>query len=223
MKKALIIAVHPDDETIGCGGTMLKLKEMGWEVYWLMLTAAFPGQAWSDEIIKKRREEIVEVAKIYGVSATLNLKYPAATLDQQSLGEVIGKISGILADVKPDWVFLPNRSDVHSDHRVGFEAAWAACKWFRAPSISKVLMFECVSETEYAPPFGEGAFIPNFYIDITSHLSRKLEIMDRYKSELQSPPFPRSREVVEALARYRGSRMGAHHAEAFMILFESLK
>jgi len=162
MKKALIIAVHPDDETIGCGGTMLKLKEMGWEVYWLMLTAAFPGQAWSDEIIKKRREEIVEVAKIYGVSATLNLKYPAATLDQQSLGEVIGKISGILADVKPDWVFLPNRSDVHSDHRVGFEAAWAACKWFRAPSISKVLMFECVSETEYAPPFGEGAFIPTF-------------------------------------------------------------
>ena len=223
MKKALFIAVHPDDETLGCGGTMLKLAAEGWSIGWLVLTDVFPGIGWTDKFIRERRVQITELCEFYGISSYINLGFPAATLNDNSIGKLIEGISGYLKDFQPDLVFLPNRTDVHSDHRKGFEAAYSACKSFRAPYISKVFMYECISETEYAPPFAESSFIPNVFIDITPFFNRKMQAVAIYESEIHPAPFPRSHLVIEALARFRGSRIGVNYAEAFSLLFEAIR
>jgi hypothetical protein len=96
-------------------------------------------------------------------------------------------------------------------------------KRFSIQSISKVFMYECLSETEYAPPFADSSFIPNIFIDITPFFERKIHAMEIYESEVKPAPFPRSNLVIEAHARYRGSRMGVHFAEAFSLLFEAIR
>jgi LmbE family N-acetylglucosaminyl deacetylase len=222
MKKALFIAVHPDDETLGCGGTILKFKELGWRTYWLILTDVFPGMGWSDEFINRRKVQIETINKTYAFTETKNLGFPTTTLNELSFGKLIEGISSFVHHVQPDWIFLPFRSDVHSDHRKGFEATFSVCKSFRTPFISRILMYECISETEYAPSLSETSFIPNTFIDITKYFKKKLDAMEIYESEIYPPPFPRSHLVVESLARFRGSRMGVHYAEAFSMLFEAI-
>jgi LmbE family N-acetylglucosaminyl deacetylase len=223
MKKALFISVHPDDETLGCGGTMFKLAEEGWDIGWLCLTDVFSGMGWDDKIVAARKEQIVKIQELFGISVYENLGIPTTTVGEKPLKHLISDISGFIHKFQPDWVFLPNRTDVHSDHRAGFEAAYSACKSFRAPFISKVFMYECLSETEYAPPFADSSFIPNIFIDITPFLERKIQAMEIYESEIKPAPFPRSSLVIEAHARYRGSRMGVHFAEAFSLLFEAIR
>ncbi len=222
MGKALFIALHPDDETLGCGGTIRKFSEEGWETGWLVITDVYEEYGWSPEFIRAREKQVGEIRDIFRVSFYRNLGVPTTTVGRDNFGELVKGISDALAEFKPDIVFLPNRSDVHSDHRHGFEAAYSACKSFRAPFISKVLMYECLSETEFAPPFSDSAFIPNVFIDITDQFKIKCEALLVYASEVGQAPFPRSLEIMEALAEYRGSRIGVRYAEAFSLLFEKI-
>ena len=121
-------------------------------------------------------------------------------------------------EVKPEVIYSLNRSDAHSDHRYLSDAVMSCTKSFRYPFIKKVLMYECISETEFAPAFFEKVFIPNYFVDITKYIDKKLEIMRIFESELGEPPFPRSLENIKALARFRGSSIGFHFAEAFQVV-----
>src|SRR5690606_29742387 len=114
-------------------------------------------------------------------------------------------------------LYLPNRSDVHTDHRIVFDAGAACAKWFRFPKVRQVLAYETLSETDAAVPYGE-SFRPNVFVDITEFLARKLEIAELFEGEVLAYPFPRSREAIEALARVRGVAAGYHAAEAFQLL-----
>ncbi len=221
MSKLLVVSAHPDDETISCGGTLLRLADEGWELYWLILTDVYPGSIWSDIFIEARKEEIPQVSSFFNFKKTVNLGYPTTTLDEIPLNDLHKSISQVISEITPDWILLPNHSDIHSDHRRAFEATFSACKSFRAPYIKKILMYECISETEYATPFPSSAFIPNFYMDISAYFNRKIEGVMIYKSEIKKAPFPRSKEVIEALARFRGSRIGVDFAESYMSIFES--
>ena len=111
-----------------------------------------------------------------------------------------------------------NRSDAHSDHRFTFDAVVACTKSFRYPFIKKVFMYECISETEFAPQLPEKIFVPNYFVDITDFFARKLEIMQVYQSELGEHPFPRSNRNIEALATYRGASAGVVYAESFQVV-----
>jgi LmbE family N-acetylglucosaminyl deacetylase len=167
--------------------------------------------------LKKQQTDYVERA--YGFNKVFWMKYPAAHLDTISMQEIVSKIADIFKQTIPEVVYVPSRTDIHSDHRVVFDAVFACTKRFRYLSVKKVLMYETVSETEQAPALMDRAFIPNYYVDITKFFKQKMDIMkNAYHMELERPPFPRSVKNVEALATFRGSTMGIKFAEAFHLL-----
>lgn len=215
--KVLFVAVHPDDETLGCGGTILKHKVNGDEIFWLILTSPI---GYSDEFIEKRTNLVKEISKEYSFDGHIVLGHPTQMLHNIDLRELIQSIDEVISDIKPNIIYTMFNNDVHSDHRVAFEAVYSCTKSFRKPFIEKVYMFEALSETEFAPSIPANTFVPNVYVDITDYMDKKLEIMSMYDTELMNPPYPRSLSSIEALARYRGTRAGVMYAEAFMLLYE---
>ena len=222
MKNVLIVSVHPDDETLGCGGTILKHKENGDTIFWLILTGPTENHPYgfSKEMIQDRECEIKKVSQMFGFQKTINLNFPTQLLDEINLRDIIVKIDQAINWVKPSIIYLINRSDIHSDHRIGFDATYSCTKNFRKPFIEKILMYETLSETEFAPALSGNAFIPNVFVDVSDYMERKLEIMSIYSSEMMPDNLPRSHSAIKALATYRGSRIGVQYAEAFMLLFE---
>lgn len=215
----LVIAVHPDDESLGCGGTLLRHKNEGDNIFWCIVTAMTPEGGYSPEAIKKRDGEIKAVSRIFG-SEPFSLGFPAATLDSFSKSDLVTALSSVIQRIKPACVYLPFMGDVHSDHRVCFDAAWSCCKGFRAPFIKKILMMEVPSETDFAVPIPNSWFIPNLYVDITDFMDEKMKMLSCYPGESGIFPFPRSPENIRALAMMRGAVAGCMYAESFMLLRE---
>ena len=220
MVTTLVVATHPDDETLGCGGTLLKHNSNNDEIYWLLITKATKEAGYSQNFIKKRSEEIKAVEENYNIKKTFNLEFPVTRLDTFPLSDIIKKIANVFNKVQPEIIYIPNRSDVHSDHRVTFDAVMSCTKSFRFPYIKRVLMYETISETEFSPALRENSFQPNSFCDISDHIEDKLEILKIYESEIGEHPFPRSEENVRALSKFRGAMIGVNYAEAFMILKE---
>ena len=133
---------------------------------------------------------------------------------------LVSNMSDVFSDFQPDEVLLPHPGDAHSDHRVAFDAASACTKWFRYPSVKRVMTYETPSETEFGLNPIAKSFRPNLFVNISEQLDLKLKLLSFYKSELGEHPFPRSLESVRALALLRGSQMGARAAETFQILRE---
>ncbi len=218
MSKIIIISAHPDDETLGAGGTILKHKKNGDEVHWLIVTDIFESEGFSNERVLSRKQEIENVSKLYSFNNVYNLGYPTMKLNDTILFELVNKISRIFQELEPETIYVMNRSDAHSDHRIVFDAVMSCTKSFRYPYVKKVLMYECLSETEFAPILPERVFQPNYFVDISDFLNNKIEIMKIFDSELGEHPFPRSIKNIEALATYRGATIGVNHAEAFQLI-----
>ncbi len=218
MKKVLVVSAHPDDEILGAGGTILRHNRNGDTLCWLIVTNAFESQGFTAERVAERQREIEKVAARCGFSEVIKLDYPTMTLDSSSLIDMVPRISAVFQTFQPEIIYTLNRSDAHSDHRVIFDAVAACTKSFRYPFIRQVLMYECISETEFAPALPEKVFIPNYFVDISDFMKEKLEIMKIYNSELGEHPFPRSLDNIKALAHFRGATAGVHYAEAFQLL-----
>ncbi len=213
-----VIAVHPDDETLGAGGTLLRHQQDGDVLHWVIVTTVkgIPQYAAMEHT---RDREIERVATRYGFQQVWSLGYPTTQLDQIPRGEIIAKVSDVLHQIRPDILYVPFYGDAHSDHRIIVEALHSATKVFRLPTLRAVRMMEVLSETNFALS-GTLPFTPNYYVDITPFLDRKIEIMKIYRSEIGVHPFPRSEEAIRALAVLRGSESGFGAAEAFVTLFE---
>lgn len=222
MSHILVIAVHPDDETLGCGGTLLKHKEKGDTISWLIVTNVSEEIGYSSEFVLNRQIEIQKVADMYRFDNVVKLNLPTCGLDEIPLSSLVNLFSEKIQELKPDTIILPYRNDVHSDHRQSFDAAYSCTKSFRYPYITKILMCETLSETEFAPALCSNTFIPNVFIDISNYIDEKLEIMSIFSSELMQDNLPRSYSAIQALATYRGSRIGVDYAEAFMLLYQKL-
>ncbi len=216
MNKVLIIAVHPDDETLGCGGTLLRHKADGDAIHWLISTETHK----TNPFYKIREKEIEKVSKLYDFDSVHNLRFKTMQVDEYSMSELIGKISSVINKVNPNIIYLPFKGDVHSDHRHIFEAAYSCTKSFRYPFIKKIYMIETLSETEFAPSTKEDSFIPNVFVNITDFMDKKLDIMKVFESEIAEHPFPRSLRNLKALATLRGATAGCEYAESFMLLKE---
>ena len=222
MNKVLIVAPHPDDETLGCGGTILKHKANGDEIYWLIVTNISQDYGWDEERVKERQKEIDKATIGYGFDETFKLDFPTTRLDEVPMGNIISKISEVFNKIKPNILYVNNRSDIHTDHQVTFQAIMSCSKNFRYPFIKKILMYETLSETEFAPALNEFTFTSNVFIDISEYFRKKLDIMKIYDSEIMSSNLPRSLSSIEALARFRGSRIGKKYAESFILIYEEI-
>jgi LmbE family N-acetylglucosaminyl deacetylase len=220
MKRIIVIAPHPDDETLGCGGSLLRHVDKGDEIHWLIVSGITEGLGFTYERKEEREQEIEKVSKLYGFKSTTNLKFPTTRLDSLEMGDIVGKIGAIFKQVQPEVIYLPYPGDVHTDHRVVFDAAISCSKWFRYPSIERILAYETLSETDFGLNPDNNSFRPNVYIDITDYLDKKIEIMNVYKSEMLEFPFPRSIKAIRSLAFLRGAGAGYQAAESFMLLKE---
>lgn len=216
--KVLSIAVHPDDETLGCGGTLLKHKSNGDEIHWLICTSINKSHSYYET----REKEIEKTKDAYSFDSVHSLRLKTMQVDEYSMSELIGNISKVINDIKPNIIYLPFKGDVHSDHRKIFEAAYSCTKSFRYPFIKKIYMIETLSETEFAPSTKEDSFIPNVFVDISEFMNKKIEIMKIFKSEIEEHPFPRSERNLKALATLRGATSGCEYAESFVLLKEIL-
>lgn len=220
MDNVLAIAVHPDDETLGCGGTLLKHKARGDRTHWLICTDMHSADGFSKQTISSRDQEIASVAALYEFDSVNRLGLATTKVDTYPIRDVVAKISEAMKRLGPSIVYLPFKEDPHSDHRLIFAAAYASAKSFRCPSIRKLLMMETLSETEFAPGISGAGFVPNSFSDITQYLDKKVEILNIYGTETGDHPFPRSLENVKALATFRGATAGARYAEAFSVIKE---
>jgi len=220
-KKIIVVTPHPDDETLGCGGTLLKYKEENHQIYWLIVTEM--GDGFSNEHKQRRKEEIYTVSNCYQFEEVFELNYPAAGLDKVPVGDLIGSISKVFAKVQPQIIFAPYPGDIHSDHKAVFDATVSCTKWFRHPSVEKVLTYETLSETDFSIDPDANGFKPNIYINISGFLEEKISVMNIYASEISEFPFPRSEKAIRSLAYLRGAASGYEEAEAFMLLKERVE
>ena len=185
MKKILVVAVHPDDETLGCGGTLLRHRATGDETHWLIVT-----EAGNDALKLRRAAQVEQIRQAYGFTDIHPLNFPTTCLDQLATGELVNAIAGVVAAVTPEVVYLPFAYDIHSDHRIVFEAAYSCTKVFRYPSVRRVLMMETMSETDFSPAMPGQFFIPNVFVDIEDYLEKKLNIARIYEDEMGNHPLP---------------------------------
>lgn len=218
--KVIIVTPHPDDETLGCGGTILRHKKEGAQVCWLIVTKM--GDGFEPSRRAKRQEEIERVTEMYGFDKVFQLNFEAGALEHIPLGDIINEMSRCFNSFQPNIVYLPYPSDIHSDHKIVFDAAVACTKWFRYPFVKKVLVYETLSETDFTINPDANQFRANVFVNISEYLEKKIDIMSVYESELGEHPFPRSVKAIQSLACLRGAAAGCEAAEAFMLLKERL-
>ena len=218
MKNIIVISAHPDDEILGCGGTLLKHRDVGDKIDWLITTKIKESHGFSKEKIETRDLEIKKVASQLNIRKTYILDFPTMTLSDESYISMIPTVGDIFNESKPEIIYILNRSDAHSDHLITFKAIMSCTKSFRYPFIKRVLMYECISETEFGPALPENHFLPTYFVDISPYLREKLDLINIYESEVGEHPFPRSLRNIEALAVFRGASVGVEFAEAFQVL-----
>lgn len=219
----LIIAAHPDDEILGCGGTIAKLARAGEEVHIAILAEGLTSRddtrdrsLHADEL-----DTLGQVAKragaLLGAASVELLAYPDNRMDSVDRLDVTKTIEKLIARYQPTTVYTHHVGDVNIDHRRIHEAAIPACRPQPGHCLSELLFFEVASSTEWQPPGSAPAFQPNVFVDISETLEQKLEALKIYDSEMRPWPHPRSIRAVEHQARWRGATVGVEAAEAFML------
>lgn len=215
--RVLVIAPHPDDEVIGCGGTILKSLAQGEEVFLCVVTTAYPPD-WDEKTIEIKKRERLRASKLLGIKKPFFLDLPTTKLDTIPKNELNKKISACVNKVKPDVVFTSYWGDAHSDHQAVFNATVIATRPFDT-HVKKVLCYEIPSTTDLMPD-RKKIFSPNVFVDISKFLEKKLRIMKVYKTELRKYPHPRSIKGLRLHAKERGAQIGVNAAEAFVLVRE---
>lgn len=215
----LIIAPHPDDEVLGCGGTIAKYADNGDNVYVAVITKGceplFPSQ-----FVEKSREECRKADSFLGVKHTFFLDFPAAMLEDVPRYKLNDALVGTVKETEPDIVYIPHRGDMQLDHKLTSDAAMVALRPKYSHKVKKIYAYETLSETGWDIPNTANEFIPNSYNDISGYLDKKLEALGLFTTQISDYPNARSLEAVRALAMYRGSMMSLKAAEAFTLIRE---
>jgi LmbE family N-acetylglucosaminyl deacetylase len=217
-KKVMVFAVHPDDETLGAGGSILKHIAEGDEVHWVIMTTMSESNGFTKQRILERNKEIEAVAEAYGLSKIHRMPFDTTKLDTLPVGDLVQAVSQLVSSVQPEIVYIPYAHDVHSDHKVAAEVLMSLSKTFRYPSVKKILAMEVLSETNFGHIDGRTIFWGNYYVNISAYMAKKLEILNIFHTELKPHPFARSLKNIESQGILRGSEINVEHAEAFHLV-----
>lgn len=222
-KVILVIAAHPDDELLGCAGTIAKHIEEGDEVHsFIMATGASsrsnsnPNSDLEGEF-EKLKNAAQSAATMLGVKSLKFFDLCDNQMDKYTLLEIIQCIESAAKEISPNIIYTHHFGDVNIDHSITNRAVYTAFRPTPGSSVERILVFETVSSTEWGP-HGFSSFQPNWFVDISETLPLKLAALSEYNSEMRDWPHPRSLEAVKYLAKWRGSTVGVSAAEAFMLL-----
>lgn len=222
--RILVIAAHPDDEILGCGGTMASHSAKGDEVHVLILAEGLTSR----DQVRDRNSHIDELGslgedankanKLLGVTSVTLHDFPDNRMDSLARLDVVKVVESFIEKIEPDTVYTHHCGDVNIDHRVIHEAVVTACRPMPgSQGVTTLLFFEVSSSTEWQPPGSNAPFLPDWFIDISGELELKLQALKVYESEMRPWPHARSIKAVEHLARWRGATIGVNAAEAFKL------
>ena len=217
--KVLVIAPHPDDEVLGCGGMIANRVEAGHEVYVCVVTKGCEP-LFREEFIEQGRSECREADPLLGVKETLFLDFPAAMLEDVPRYKLNDAVLRTVQEIRPDEVYIPHRGDMQLDHKMIADAAMVALRPKYEHRVARVYAYETLSETAWDIPNTVNEFIPNVFEDISGTLEKKVQALRVFASQMAPFPAARSPEAAEALARYRGALAGVNAAEAFSLIRE---
>ncbi len=217
MKKILIIAPHMDDEVLGCGGTIAKHVDSGDKVFVCIIACRIYGHKFSPLKNEAEKKHCAKAKKTLGIRETIFLDLPDERLDG-CIQDIIIPLETIALSLKPEVVYVPFRGGNNQDHRAVFDAARVVFRPVAAPFVKSIYMYEVPSSTEQSPAISESAFFPNYFVDITKFMDKKIKAYRFYKTEIRKFPHPRSERAIKILNQKRGIEIGFKYAEAFMIL-----
>ena len=220
-RRILVLAAHPDDEVLGCGGTIAKFASDGAFIHIAFLAdGVFSREGDTKEAeneLLERREASRKACTIMGVNSVSFDNLPDNRLDTIALLEITKKIENLIDAHQVDTIFTHHIGDVNIDHQRVHQAMIPACRPQKGSFVKNILCFEVPSSTEWQLPGSAEAFVPNFFIDISKTINTKREALKAYSAELREWPHPRSIKGVEALASWRGATIGTEAAEAFIL------
>jgi LmbE family N-acetylglucosaminyl deacetylase len=224
MYRVLVVAAHPDDEVLGCGGTIARHSDAGDQVQVLIVAeGATSRQQQRDRNqatgeLSALAQAAQQTGAILGAQGVELLDLPDNRLDSLDRLDLIKQIEERIAHHQPQVVYVHHAGDVNVDHRRLHEAVVTACRPTPGQPVRRLLSFEVASSTEWQPPGSALPFQPNWFVDISAQWSRKREALAAYASEMRPWPHARSLETLEHLARWRGAQVGVEAAEAFHLL-----
>lgn len=218
----LVFVSHPDDEVLGCGGTIARHTNERDNVYLLILSTGLSSrnsQTTSDQY-SKLFLSTQSSSKILGITEFKILKYPDNSLDTIPRLRVIQSIESIISQISPITIYTHHYGDVNIDHLITCESLLTAARPMPNSCVKNIYSFEVPSSTNYQfLPDSSRAFRPNHYVDVSDYLNLKLLALKEYESEMRCWPHPRSYKYLEYLTHLRGSDVGIDASEAFMTLF----
>jgi len=215
IKKVVVVAPHPDDETLGVGGSISRLTSEGIEVHILFVGGHLPP-VYNEDQYKQTHKEALKALKILNVKSYKFLEIPATTFNLIPINEFNLKIKTFIEDIMPEMVFLPF-PDRHIDHRIVFDSTIVACRPLKKNAPKFLLCYETLSETHWNAPGIEANFTPDFFIDISLFIENKINALKCYKSQINDLGA-RSIDANKALARFRGSQNNCEYAESFKVV-----
>ena len=219
-KKILVIVAHPDDETLGCGGTILKLIRDGYSADVMFLTDGVSSRENKDIFIKKfaisRKHNALKACNVLGFKKVKFYDFPDNSLDTVAQLEISKVIELEIKKSKPDLIFTHNSEDLNIDHRIVAESTIIATRFYNKQHT--IVSYEILSSTDLNFHMNNSNFKPNFFVDIKKTIKNKIRAFKEYKKEIRRFPHPRSEKGIQVLSNYRGMFSGLNNAEAFKII-----
>ncbi len=223
----MLVAAHPDDELLGCGGTLLYFKKIGYDIKIIFLSDGESSRLKRKDkkkfLIRKREKQAIKVSKICDFIKPSFARLSDNKLDQVPLLKIIKFIEKEILKFKPSIIFTHNENDLNIDHKIVFDAVVTATRPSTKTFVNSIYCFETPSSTENNFSSLKVKFNPNLYFDITKFINKKLELLKNYKNEIRKYPHSRSLQSVRILAKYRGTQIGTKYAEAFFLLRQLIK
>ena len=217
--RVLVIAAHPDDETIGAGGTIARHVAHGDEVYWCIVTQGY-SPPWSEETLAAAQRQVYDVQRVLGIQEVFFCGFPTVKLNTVPYIDLCSALQRVVDQVRPEVVYTTPRDDINQDHRIVYEGTLVATRPLPGTSIRRLLCYEISPTARFGLPAGSSGFVPNVFVEVSQYMDKKLEAVSCYQTELREYPHPRSLEGLRLLAEERGLSVGLKAAECFQLIRE---
>ena len=225
MNRIMIIAAHPDDDILGCGGFMSKYRNSGKEFKVIFIAEGSSCRYFENEIktsgvkseITKRNNFGINALKYLGIDDYSFYNLPCGRLDTLAIIDINKIIENEIANFQPDTIFTHSENDTNNDHRIVNRSTMMATRPVPGNKLNRIFSYEVLSSSEWN--FGSKFFEPNYFVELSEqNVIEKINALNYYLSEIKAYPFPRSTDGIKTICKQRGMQVGIHYAEAFKLL-----